>query len=151
MSDLDSMSAAELAAILGTSARMLRNHRNTLYGWLPIPSVILGPWPKGNGPRRVLAVRWPRAETLAALQRGRQRMPRGWHPVPGCDGAEVWVASIGSRPSRVRFDAFPEGAEPSEWLTDIEVAIHQHFGHLAYLDTPSPCVPGTWPIRPATL
>lgn len=146
------LSADDVAGLLGVDTGYLVRHRRTLFGWLPLPHVLLREAGTGSARPMPAKVFWPMAETLAAVAHGgRPTYRMGWHPVPDVTPeVDVFVSAVGQRPCKVRFTTLPT-FDTSEWLTDIEAALHAHFGQLAYLDTPSPCVAGIWPIRPADL
>lgn len=148
----DTLTTREVATLLGVPPRYLIRHRRTLFGWLPVPTLLRGS--ADGGHQVTTAILWPAEATRAAIAQGRPQFTRGWHTVPAIVPAvHVWVPFSGARPTRVRILALPAGDtwDLSVWLDSIEEALHQTFGHLAYLDTPAPCVPGVWPIGAATL
>ncbi len=134
------LTLAQVAELLGIPVHRLQRSWTTDFGWLPIPTRV--------GRKHLY---WPERETLTAISRGRTLYSAGWWSVPGIDPpVHVRVMRGGDRPAWVQLDELPEGSQVGEWLTEIEIAIHRHFGHRCYIDSPSPCVSGNYPLRRIT-
>lgn len=129
---------AQLARLLGTSAKGLTAHMGETYAWLPTPIYMDGrPY-------------WPRNDTLTAIIKGRPRLPKGWHTVPGCPTVEVYIPGQGRCPTHLRVSGpLPDGYGAVSVLLDtVETILPTWAGYRVWCDTPSPCGPGTYPLRP---
>lgn len=133
------LTTAQVAALLGVTAKVLGIHRMVRYAWLPSPTHN----PIGLG----YCLWWPRDATLAAIARGKPRRAKGWHPVPDTDGhATVYVGAFGWRPSRVHLSAMPPNPREASEIGDaVELAIRRHFGALVFID--GPCADGEHDLR----